>query len=157
MGKRARRVQVIGIGSGIGLDEIGWRLVERLARVDLKALAPSVEWVLDGCAIPAQLPALARDADVVVLIDALPGVPGSLQRIDWRDLADENALCSSHGVDVRQGLELMSLLAEDPPDIRIFGVGVGDVSAPAEQPATVDELIERATGGLLKMLAADFR
>ncbi len=155
MEKSVRRVQVVGIGSGIGLDEIGWRIVERLAGMDLGAVLPGVELTFDNCAVPAQLPTLVRDVEVLALIDAMPAAQGSVQRLNWRDLADAAGRCSSHGVDLRQALELLVLIEPDLPEIRVYGVGIGDHVSPMAAQSELFDLVNGTLPMILDRLNGD--
>lgn len=152
-GTPVRRIQVIGIGSGIGLDEAGWRLVQRLADMNPATAFPGLDLRFDNCTIPAQLPTTAGDTDVLVLIDAMQGARGAVRRIDPRDLEGAGPGCSSHGVDVAQALTLLPLVRPHLTDIRIYGIGIGETT---EAPAASDEL-ERIVDQALPVLVDALR
>lgn len=145
-------MQIVGIGSGTEPDDVGWRIVARLARMDLGASLPNVELSFENCAVPAQLPALVGEVDTLILVDALRDRAwAEVLVIEWRDLVAGVDACSSHGVEVADVMGLLPLVRPALRDVRLFGVGVGD-PAPVNATAT-DALVERALPAVLNFLS----
>jgi|GEM_PF-3537831 len=161
-------VRIIGIGSDRVDDRIGWDVLKKLQQTEFATqFAPGLV-SFQTCRFPAQLLQLLEGCRLAVLIDAIPAEPGALLDIDVNHLLTCKTLHSSHGIGVGEALQLVERLFEQPPDIRLLGIGVGgngetDISD-ERMHALQLELIERlgdaienhvANGALCKLVVAD--
>jgi hydrogenase maturation protease len=126
--KQNVRVNIIGIGSPFGNDQMGWEVVKQIhlelgkqESVNNRVAA----FVLDrpGTALLEHF----KGVDKVILIDALTGTQeaGLIIKIEPDDIANDNSNISSHDIGVRDALMLASKLDLDP-EIIIFGLALGN-------------------------------
>jgi hydrogenase maturation protease len=116
---------VIGIGSHQGADLVGWLACKRLRA---SASTKHFDWQL--CRTPAQLPFLMQDCEVVVIVDAVldANPAGPVINLTWpAPLVHHRALCSSHGFNVIEALQLASTLEQLPPHTYLLGLTVMDL------------------------------
>ena len=119
-----QRIRVIGIGSHHGADLTGWLACERLQTI---AGTKHFDWQF--CRTPAQLPHLLADCHAVVIVDAvLNDKPaGQVVSLSWPVQHDRyHSLCSSHGINVIEALQLVSTLGMLPPQTHLLGLTVTD-------------------------------
>jgi hydrogenase maturation protease len=151
-------VRIVGIGSDRAGDRVGWEALTRLQHAGFEACFEPGLVSLQTCRFPAQLLQLLEGCRLAVLIDAVQAEPGALLCVDVNDLVTCKALHSSHGVGVGEALQLVERLFEQPPDVRVLGIGVGDGEAVAidaamrvVMPALTDRLdaeIQRFTADI---------
>jgi hydrogenase maturation protease len=143
--RRPHRVQVIGLGSPYGADRLGWMAVDQLQAGGFQERFPPGLLHLGSCPSPAYLPALIEPDTVLLLIDALQGVPlGDIVRLSWRELAQAPLLSGSHGLGLREILPLIESLYGLPEQAILFGIGMGDAAhAPKDLPAAALTQLER--------------
>jgi hydrogenase maturation protease len=113
------RTRVVGLGSGQGDDQAGWRLVEMLR----SQLPPGTEAVALG--EPSRLLDHLDGCGKLVLVDAGRSgrLPGTITRLAWPDPALETrAGPSSHGLGVGAVLSLAAHLDRLPPAVVLFAV-----------------------------------
>ncbi len=132
-----RRTRIIGIGSPVAGDDLGWHLARALqaAGPGLRLAEKGVDVVL--CEDPCQLLLGVLDGlGLAVLIDAMcMGLPpGTLRRLDRRDLRESQAW-TSHGFGVARVLALGHALGLLPPRVIVYGIETG---RPCEMPAFGD-------------------
>jgi len=126
------RIRVIGIGTAFGDDAAGPLLVRGLAAGP--ALPPGVEAV--PCGRPIDLLDALAGIDGAVLVDATRSgqPPGTVHEPALADLR-EACPVSSHGLGVREAIEMARALGRAPKRIAIIGIEVASttgesVSAP---------------------------
>jgi len=126
------RVRVIGLGSGLGLDEAGPALVEALAGNGFCRRFPEGMVDLQTCYTPAALAQLLDGAGACIIFDALPdaNVPGSVVPVSLRALESATTTYDSHGFGLHQALALIESLAARPIRVSVFGISTGPVTAP---------------------------
>ncbi len=123
-GSLARVMRVVGIGNPMrGDDGVGPEVVRELGRRGAGRLAELVE---EGD--PAGLVGLSAGAALLVVVDALVTrlPPGTVLEPDPIDLARLGRPASSHGLGVREALELAERLEPDPGrQVRVVAVAIG--------------------------------
>jgi len=121
-------VRILGIGSPVAGDDLGWRLAEALERAGLPRYFPAGMVHITLCDRPGSLllPAM-RGARLAILLDAMRSgaPPGTLRRLDMRELDDSTGLLSSHGFGVAEAMALGRALEELPPRVLIYGIETG--------------------------------
>ncbi len=129
-------LRVIGIGSPYGADRIGWLAIERLRTSEAAARWGARVQFHTADRPGAGLLAQWRGAAQVILIDAMltGAAPGTVRRFAAQELAQAQALLSSHGFGVRAALALAAALGERPVCLAVYGVEIepGDGSAGEE-------------------------
>ena len=121
---------VFCLGSPHGTDRVGWdigaALEQRLAessRTDIR---------VHICATPAHLPGMLKGGTQALIIDALAQVPvGTVRSVAAEELQSAPNW-STHGVDLVTALELARALGELPADVRIIGIGSGDLTSASD-------------------------
>ena len=118
------RIKLIGVGSPVAGDDLGWCFVEALAGEDLSGLWPGAEVECLTLDRPGSLLLQAwRDCDLAVLFDAAPELDEP-----WRELSSEELLrvqrpASSHGFGVAEAMALATRLGCLPADgVRVIGL-----------------------------------
>ena len=128
-------IRILGIGSPVAGDDLGWRLAEALERAGLPRYFPAGMVHITFCDRPGSLllPAM-RGARLAILLDDMRSgaQPGTLRRLDMRELDDSTGLLSSHGFGVAEALALGRALEELPPRVFIYGIETGQ--APSLPP-----------------------
>jgi hydrogenase maturation protease len=117
----AKKILIIGVGNVILRDEgIGVHAVRELEKLPLP---PQVE-VIDGGTATMELLSVIRDAERIIVIDALKGgeEPGTIYRICPDDLAGEtDQTLSLHQVGLLEVLGMARQLGGSP-EVVIIGV-----------------------------------
>ena len=149
------RVRIIGIGSPLGDDQIGWRLVDFLR--NYKSLqTPVCEISLFALDRPGvQLIEQLLGADIVVLIDAIKSgaAPGTLYRVANIGDLEKDLLVSSHGFGVAAALELAAALDVLPEKLLLYGVEIGDAGFASACGSVPDDAVAEAAAGICADLA----
>lgn len=138
-----RRV-VIGFGNLLmGDDAVGIHVVRQLGDMDLP---PDVELV-DGAVASFEALSDARDADEIIIVDALAGggQPGDMYQITPDDLGEVAAAgsFSLHQFSLTEALYLTKQVGPMPP-ILIYGIEPGTVELTLELSPPVKGGAERA-------------
>lgn len=158
-------IRVVGVGNPWATDDgAGPEVVRRLRhRLRHKPVSPAREieclviaspvtglWeALDGC-------------DLLIVVDAVcsGAEPGAVHRLDWRcDSLDARAVAraSSHGLGVREVLEMAETLGRCPPGVVLWGVEAAS-SAPGKGlspgvAAAVPAIVARLYNELMSLSA----
>jgi hydrogenase maturation protease len=143
------RVQVIGVGSPLGDDRLGWRVAELLGKaVESDAVSIRI------CDRPGALLLDAwGDAERLVLVDAMRSGarPGSLHRLAASEIGDAPDGASSHGFGVAAALALARALGRDLSQVTVFGVEM----SPEQQGDALSEPVRAALPALAEQIAAE--
>ena len=120
-----RRIKLIGVGSPVAGDDLGWRFVEALARENLAGLWPgaAVEClILDR---PGSLLLQAwRDCDLALLFDAAPELDAPWRELSLAELRQAGRAAGSHGFGVAEAVALATRLGCLPEEgVRVIGLG----------------------------------
>ena len=115
-----RRWRIIGVGSPVTGDDLGWRAIEALRDAGLDRYAELL--VLDRPG-PALLEYLQPDG-AVILIDAMEAglPPGSLRELALEDLIGKAQAPSSHDLGVAETLALARALGSLPQCLYLLGL-----------------------------------
>lgn len=121
-------VQVVGLGSALGVDQLGWLAVQRLDSAGLKQRYPAGQVNLSLCQSPALLVARFAAAQALIILDAYyaDDHAGRLRRFSAAELGSIQRPASSHGYDLKQALSLWQVLEKSSPAVSIFGICAGD-------------------------------
>ena len=119
------KVSIIGIGSATGLDQAGWLALRELKHAGFARNFPSSSVSLYGHRNPIDLPTILMDTDLAIILDAMEGPLGSLQRFDRETISLRCDTLSSHGFGIGQALELCYSLGHSPMQIAVYGLGIG--------------------------------
>ncbi|OYW37426.1 MAG: hypothetical protein B7Z35_09980 [Hydrogenophilales bacterium 12-61-10] len=121
-------VRILGIGSPSGDDQAGWLVVDALAALGVQARSDVVIDKLDRPGV--QLLALLKNADWVILVDAMQGDgrPGQVQRFDRKDWPAYREGLSSHGLGVIDALLLARELGQLPARLDVYGITIGSAN-----------------------------
>lgn len=121
--------RIIGIGNDYRRDDAVGLLVARA----LKTRAPAGCEVLEASGEGAQLMELWKDAEAVILIDALQSghSPGAVRRFaaHREALPARSFRYSTHAFSLGEAIELARALGEIPPRLEVFGIEGRDFSA----------------------------
>ncbi len=143
---------IIGLGNQYRRDDAVGLVVARY----LKEQAPERVRVLEGSSEGAALMESWKDADAVILIDAVHSgaEPGTLHRLDahTQPIPTEFSHCSTHAFSTAEAIELARALGQLPPRLVVYGVegktfeaGLG-LSPEVEEAA--QKVVERVLGDL---------
>ena len=152
-------IHIIGIGSPMGLDCIGWEAVKELQRRALGQLFPGGRIRLSSCDRPgSRLVTLLEQTPAAILIDALQGgaTPGEVYRFTPENLSAYPGALSSHDVGVAQALALGAALGQLPPRLVIYGIETGTGESPVNEADTT-AIFERAITGLYPAVCNDIQ
>ncbi len=123
-------IRVVGVGNlWAGDDGAGPEIVRQLA-ARLAEEANSAGGEIECLALglpPTDLLDLMDGCDRLIIVDAVVSgaEPGTVHRLEWRpDGLDSRAVerASSHGLGVREVLELAEALGRRPPRVELWGV-----------------------------------
>lgn len=149
-------IQVFGIGSPFGDDQIGWKVVEHLIQnKTLQTYIPTklqLE-ILDRPGI-SLLTRLNRDA-TIFLIDAIKSGAevGKLHRYTNLHINSAAIGFSTHGLGIIQALELGAVLGELPKHIIIYGIEIGEIVL----QTTFSQTIQKAVQDLTEIISNDIQ
>lgn len=121
----SQRIHIIGTGSPFGDDRLGWAAAEALRGSAVINAVPPGRMEISILDRPgAMLPMHWREADIVILLDAVRSgaTPGTRHRFDGRDLAGAGRLCSSHGFGIVSAIGLAQALGNMPSQLLLRGV-----------------------------------
>lgn len=154
----ATPVHILGLGSPNGLDQLGWRLADDLGKTCLAEYIENRLVATGKCAAPALLPTMVADAGLVLLVDALSGpfAAGEVCRIDPEELVQSDSVSSSHGISLKEALQLLESLSVLSPRIIIFGIGTG-VTDTGDPDKIIDRVVDTALPVLAGAVAAEIR
>ncbi|MCP5153041.1 MAG: hydrogenase maturation protease [Ectothiorhodospiraceae bacterium] len=156
-----RRVRVIGLGSPLGDDRVGWEVVDGLLpHLGPGAAPPGIEIEVLALDRPgADLGRHLADADLVVLVDALVdgGPAGRVRRLTATEVAAASAAAgaSTHGFGVAEALRLAAALDPDGPSIWLVGIGIAGGRATPE--ASLSTEVAAAVGIACRMVVDTIR
>jgi hydrogenase maturation protease len=119
----AHSTTVVGLGSPIGDDQAGWRLVELLQR------RPDVPARLKIIHEATQLVDELAGCSKLIIVDACRGGmrTGAISRLSWPDpRIRQYHYHSTHSVGLCNALQLAERLGRMPPSVEIFGIEFGN-------------------------------
>lgn len=125
-------LKIIGVGSPMGDDDIGWRVIDALS---------VAEWLHPWMGRGVELISLDRPgvalleelggAEQVVVIDAMVSgrEPGTVAYFKWPFSIEEAGLLSSHGFGLGEALRLGQALGSLPPKLGVWGVEIQPITS----------------------------
>lgn len=141
-------VRIIGVGSPIGNDSIGWAALDGLELIELPRQYPNHQITLERLDRPG--PALLqqmRGADHVIIIDALlsAGATGEVVPLRPDEIARQQKVLSGHGLGVAESIALGAALGDLPNGLLLLGITVQQTDELLSNygelaPETMDEL-----------------
>jgi hydrogenase maturation protease len=118
-----RRAYVFGLGSPFGEDRLGWLAAEQLGR----DLAHHPQVVVDTLNQPNNLFVHPLDPEaLLIFVDAMVSGrdPGSVRQFSAAQLETATQRVSSHGMDLKTTLDLLTAMGFPPAQIRVLGVEI---------------------------------
>ncbi len=146
-------VRLIGIGSALGADQIGWLAVHRLDMVGFTARYPENFLDIDICPSPALLVSQYSSARALILLDAYCSTDpkATVKKFTLGDLNTVNRPCSSHGLDLLQALAICDALDNTQTQVLIVGICIGQDTETANCDKGQD-ILDMAFPSLIKVL-----
>ena len=147
-------VTVIGVGSPLGDDRLGWLAAEALrVSPDIVAAGAGAVSIVVRDRPGFMLLSDWHGADKVVLIDAVccGAVPGSLRVLSADEIVSGDTTLSTHGFGVATAVELARALGHLPPQLVLYGLEIdrghtGDDLSPRVQQAFTGFVATLSTG-----------
>ena len=148
-------VRIVGIGSALGADQIGWLAANQLETTGFKERYPANLVEVSICRSPVLLTTQCTSAQVLILLDAYySAVPaGSVRLFTIEDLDTVHRPASSHALDIRQALDLYVALENHLPPLSIIGICVGRDASETNRQSTA-AILESAFPALVKSIDA---
>jgi len=149
-----RNVLVLGIGNMLQKDDgLGGHIINYLLESDIE-LPEGVE-AIDGGTAGYDLVPLMKDRDKIVIVDALnvDDEPGSVYRFTPEHLTSKKEKFSLHEFGVKELINHLNLLGDDPPieiigvvpeDINTFEIGMSD-SVKKSIPLVAEQILDSVT------------
>lgn len=139
---------LVGIGSAVGDDAVGWALAERIGRLELPPRT-----TVRLAATPADLLGWLDGVDRLVVCDAIVGTSEISKLLCWRWPVPEIELekfAGSHDMTLPAVLQLACALGQLPRDVRVVGVTIGPHPAipQADADARLSDDLRQALAGL---------
>ncbi len=133
------RIRVIGIGTPFGDDAAGLLVARDLGAG--RALPPGVEVV--SCQRPVDLLDALEGIDAALLVDATCSgqPPGTVHEPALADLLEARPV-STHGLGVRQAIEMARALGRAPERIAIIGIEAASTAGEGLSPPVSGALAE---------------
>lgn len=137
-------MQIIGIGSPFGFDQLGWLVIERLRSDGARRLFG----VDDGQLLALDRPGTAllaaiRDSRAAILVDAIQDERlrrGTVVCVDGHQLQPGGRCASSHGLGLAEALALGRVLDELPAQLTVVGMAAGGDGSRAPTVAEVEKV-----------------
>lgn len=153
-------IQVLGIGSPFGDDQVGWKIVDILEQhATLKKYVPQKLHfaILDRPNINL-LQHIDKTA-TVMLIDAMKSGEniGTLHRYENPQTNTPAGLLSTHGMGVAQALQLGMILDELPKKIILYGIEIDEVLLQSELSPRVKDAAYQLAEIIVKELLPAFK
>jgi len=120
-------VNIIGVGSPIGSDSVGWSAIDGLDQLGLQQKYPQHQVTLKKLDRPG--PALLQQmegAELAIIIDALvcDREPGEVVPLRADEIAQEEWVLSGHELGVAETIALGGVLGELPERLLILGIAI---------------------------------
>jgi len=142
-------IRIIGVGSPLGCDSVGWQAVDALQEMGLIESFPPEVVTMEKLDRPgAGLLEYIRGADQVFIIDALVGAgdQGAMVVLHAEDLMRESSPLSGHGLGVAEAMALGEALGDLPTNLQLLGIPVDSAAETLSdmqiKPETITELWE---------------
>ena len=134
-------IRLLGLGSPIGTDQIGWLAIHQLDATGFKEHHPANLLEIDICQLPVFLVTQFSSAQALILLDAYcsDDPVGSVRRFTVEELDTVHRPASSHGFDLKQALALFNSLEKEHPPVSVIGICIGVDAADAESPYKILE------------------
>ena len=120
-------IRVLGIGSDNGADQLGFLAARQLETSGFAARYTACPVDIAICPSPALLAARYSPARALILIDAWrSGQPaGTVRHFSLDDIGSQQTPASSHGIDLKQALEICCSLQTGTLPVSIIGISTG--------------------------------
>ncbi|MGE0113797.1 MAG: hydrogenase maturation protease [Steroidobacteraceae bacterium] len=124
------RIRIMGIGSPLGDDQIGWRVIDALRHSEqLQRLSSGTSCEISLLTLDRPGPQLIQhlqDADIAILVDAIKShhTPGAIHRIDNIERIENDMRVSSHGLGVASALSLARALDALPATLVLYAIEI---------------------------------
>ncbi len=141
-------LRVIGVGTCHGDDQAGLAVAAALGRCQLPARTQVLICLRPG----ADLVDAISGAEGIVIVDAMRtgSRPGTVRRIATQEVGG-GKVCSTHGIGVRDAIELAAALGRLPARLAMVGIEATDLKGDRLSPA-VRVAIDRASAFVVEIL-----
>lgn len=134
-----KSIRVIGIGSPIGDDQIGWVIVDRLRNQMANQSQTEIDFlVLDrpGLNLLSYFEAFSH----VIIIDAVVahGEIGKVHKLTKNDILNATSVLTTHEISVAAALQLGEQLNMLPEFVSLYGI---EIAAPQQNSSLSTQLI----------------
>lgn len=138
------RLYIFGLGSPYGWDRIGWAVVDQLS----DTFASKTDIVVDTLSNPISLFShpITPD-DEILFIDTMIGQApaGTVQLFGPRTLPPASARLSTHGIDLRTTVALLTGMGSPDEHIHVIAIEAPADTGPAAPPKLNQDLIPSVT------------
>lgn len=124
------KLDVLGIGSPFGDDQLGWEVVKLLQQNPALYCFSSDQLHITCCDRPGMhLLELMKPAQTVVLIDAIKtgATIGTVHRFQNEEIEDVGDPLSTHALGIAAAMKMGATLQVLPPKVVLYGIEIGDV------------------------------
>lgn len=151
-------VRIVGIGSALGADQIGWLAANQLETTGFKERYPANLVEVSICRSPVLLTTQCSSAQMLILLDAYYAADpaGSVRLFTIEELDTVHRPASSHALDIRQALELYAALENHLLPLSIIGICVGCDASETNRQSTA-AILEIAFPALVKVIDAEIK
>ena len=149
-------VRIVGIGSALGADQIGFLALNQLEAAGYKERYPANLVDLDICKSPVLLITQRSSTQALILLDAYcsDDPVGSVRHIAIEDLDTLHRPASSHGFDLKQALALSISLEKENPPVSVIGICIG-TGVDTTDMQTPRDILEKSFPALLDAIDKD--
>lgn len=145
--------RVLGIGSPLGDDRVGWAVIDALRASGALARAHASATCHDRPGL--RLVEALAGAEHAILVDAMRtgAPPGSIRRLAAEHLTVASGLLSAHGFGVAEALALARALGTLPRRLTVIGIEIAGLQPGADLSAPVRGAVAAAAAQIERELA----
>ena len=148
------RVRLIGIGSPVGDDSIGWEAIRAIERSGMLERFPAGSVEACCCDRPGGgLLSLFEGVTTAIVMDAMVSgaAAGTVRKLAFDELEQSDGLCSSHGFSVAETVALGQVLGQLPEHLIFYGIEAHSMQALSDpQP-----IVRAAMPALLRAIESE--
>lgn len=152
-----KKILVLGIGSSVGDDQLGWQATSLLAA--LPALQPFLSKQLEiqnHVRLGLHLLQIMQDFSWVFCIDAIltKTSPGEIQRLNMSQLLQSSHHWNTHAIGLTEIIELGQALALLPSQIVCYGITVTEMQYSLKATSLIAMMLPEFVNKIAKELLA---
>lgn len=142
------KIEVLGIGSPFGDDQLGWHVIEQLKQFpSLTPFIPQQLTLNDYDRPGLSLLERIKNSDTVFLVDAIKSESpiASLHRFENQAIETVNSSLSSHNIGLASVIHMGRILNLLPPHLILYGIEIGETSSSSKLSPPVLKAIDELT------------